>query len=62
VLVFKTLYHEGEMTRAELQGATHLSGSSVQRALATLADDNLVEGRPDPSHPRRRIYDVTWSN
>jgi len=63
-LVFKTLLHEGDqgMTREELQAATQLGERTVRRALNCLQDEELVDHRPDPDHPRRQIWYQIWTD
>ncbi len=49
-LILRTIYHQGEMSRADIARATHLTRPTVSNIVATLIDDQFViETRRGPS-------------
>lgn len=58
-LVYKILTEVDGASVTALAEATDQSRRSIQRALATLTEHDLVEARPDTRDPRGQVWHLT---
>ena len=50
-LVLKTVYHQNEISRADIARATRLTRTTVSEIVGELMDQGLLDGNRDPFVP-----------
>lgn len=50
------LASDEDLTKTELVESTRLAERTVDRSVRELQSADLINGRPDPRHPQRKVY------